>query len=460
MKQRPWDMLFVPLLAFYFLEPAPQIGAKGISVITRLFGFKPGTVSDSSWSAAAVITTLVLGYVISGIPRLWPEADKKNPYLKIGSILQWLILALLIFVIVIFPTLQEIGLRLDRGPAWHAHDGGVIQTEAAAQMLLEGKNPYVENYHDTPMGDPEMVESERGSWERRGFPENPALYHYVYFPFSLVITAPLMAVAQRTLGWYDSRLLYILLFIIMLFILRRMGHSRTDKRMLVAFLALNPLAVPAFIEGTNDILTLFLIVLAIFGVISQRGRLAIISLALACTTKSFAWLILPFTYAWLAQAKKLGDLVRKPAIMSAGWWYFRWIIIIMVVIIGPFFLWNPAAFHDDVFAFPTGTAEMSYPIKGEGGFGFASYLLAFKLVPSAAAYFPFTIIQIIVCLPLMLFLLKWQGRYNKLGTVIASYAILLFAFSFFARYCHLNHLGYILSLAALAMFIKAPPQED
>ncbi len=84
--------------------------------------------------------------------------------------LRWkgLVLAGILMTAVLLPTGKLILLRQGSGPASYAHDGGVIQTEATVQFLLEGKNPYREDYVDTPMAE----------W---GFSRyRTALYHYPY----------------------------------------------------------------------------------------------------------------------------------------------------------------------------------------------------------------------------------------------------------------------------------------
>ena len=64
----------------------------------------------------------------------------------------WL-LAVVILTAVVLPTAKLILLRNANGPASYTHDGGVIQTEATIRFLLEGKNPYTEDYVDTPMAE-------------------------------------------------------------------------------------------------------------------------------------------------------------------------------------------------------------------------------------------------------------------------------------------------------------------
>ena len=82
------------------------------------------------------------------------------------------------------PSLKLVLLRQQSGPASYSHDGGVIQTEATIDYLLEGRNPYVEDYVATPMAE----------WGINEF--RTALYHYPYLPWTFLFSAPFKAACQ------------------------------------------------------------------------------------------------------------------------------------------------------------------------------------------------------------------------------------------------------------------------
>ncbi len=122
----------------------------------------------------------------------------------------WL-LASIILTAVVAPTIQLILLRNANGPASYTHDGGVIQTEATIRYLLEGKNPYTEDYTATPMAE----------W---GFSQyRTALYHYPYLPWTFVFSAPFYALGQG-FGFYDQRVVYLLLYGLAIFFSARLGR--------------------------------------------------------------------------------------------------------------------------------------------------------------------------------------------------------------------------------------------
>ena len=102
--------------------------------------------------------------------------------------IKWVLLAGLILVTVALPTVELMLLRAQSGPASYTHDGGVIQTEATIRYMLEGKNPYVEEYVDTPMAE----------WGFGAY--RTALYHYPYLPWTFLFQRALLH-AWRGVGW-------------------------------------------------------------------------------------------------------------------------------------------------------------------------------------------------------------------------------------------------------------------
>ncbi|MEZ4830399.1 MAG: hypothetical protein R2873_00095 [Caldilineaceae bacterium] len=148
-------------------------------------------------------------------------------------------------------------LRAQSGPASYTHDGGVIQTEATIDFFLSGRNPYVEDYTETPMAE----------W---GFDEyRTALYHYPYLPWTFVFSAPFALVGQA-LGGYDQRIVYLLLWAIMLILAARLARDQRTQLGLVMLLGLNPIMGLDVIFGQNDSFVLAWIVFSLLA--WQRWR--------------------------------------------------------------------------------------------------------------------------------------------------------------------------------------------
>jgi hypothetical protein len=352
--------------------------------------------------------------------------------------LAWLI----VVSTVVTQSVLLILLRQATGPASYTHDGGVIQTEEALKYILAGKNPYVEDYVNTPMAE----------W---GLDYKTALYHYPYLPWTFLFSAPFYLVSQAMLGWYDQRFVYLLLFVITLLLIPRLAQKRADKLGLVMVLGLNPIMGIDVIFGQNDSFVLFWIVLALWllqlsrekGEDRERGVvLSILSFGLACASKPTAWFLAPFYFLYLLR----GEDISLGNLRALAMPLLRRVIpplVIFAVLVLPFAVWDWGALVDDVWGWGSGTAKVPYQIRG---WGFANFILALGLVESKLDYFPFWIPELFICLPLLLFLLWKQVRTNTLGAVFYGYSALMFVFFYFSRFLNENYLGFILAFVALA----------
>jgi len=351
---------------------------------------------------------------------------------------------LIVVSTVVAQSVLLILLRQATGPASYTHDGGVIQTEEALKYVLAGKNPYVEDYVNTPMAE----------W---GLDYKTALYHYPYLPWTFLFSVPFYLVSQAVLGWYDQRFVYLLLFVITLFLAPRLTQKRADKLGLVMILGLNPIMGIDVIFGQNDSFVLFWIVLALW--LLQRSKekgedkkwglvLSVISFGLACASKSTAWFLVPFYFLYLLRGKdiSLGNLRALAIPLLRRVIPF---IVVLTVLVLPFAVWDWGALLDDVWGWASGVAEVPYQIRG---WGFANLVLGLGLVESKLDYFPFWILELLTCLPLLLFLLWKQVRTNTLEVVLYGYSVLILVFFYFSRFLNENYLGFILAFVALAYY--------
>ena len=80
--------------------------------------------------------------------------------------------------------------------------------------MLQGRNPYVENYLSTPMAE----------WGINEF--RTALYHYPYLPWTFLSSAPFRVLSRAAIGWYDQRFVYLLLFALTLLLLPGLARRR------------------------------------------------------------------------------------------------------------------------------------------------------------------------------------------------------------------------------------------
>jgi hypothetical protein len=357
--------------------------------------------------------------------------ERARYWVKLALI--WIIVLLTVFG----PSLKLVLLRQGSGPASYSHDGGVIQTEATVSFLLQGRNPYVENYLSTPM-------AEWGIGEFR-----TALYHYPYLPWTFLFSAPFWLLSKAAIGWYDQRFVYLLLFALTLLLLPGLARGQQAKLLLVMLIGLNPIMGSDLIYGQNDSFVLAWLVLSLWLWFRWRqtvGRgwlwASVAVFGLACASKPTAWFLAPF-YLLLLAGGDPADLWRKPLAWGGRAWRAAWpALAVTVLITAPYFLWDPRAMTDDVWRWSNGTSDTAYQIWGWGA---ANLVLALGWVRSRFDYWPFWLPQLVIGLPLLLALIGRQARENTAARAFWSYGLFLLVFFFISRFLNENYLGYLLA---------------
>jgi hypothetical protein len=397
------------------------------------------------------------------------------PWPRQGYRLKWAALLFILLMALFLPTAKLILLRAQSGPASYTHDGGVIQTEATIEFLLAGKNPYVEDYLETPMAE----------W---GFSEfRSALYHYPYLPWTFLFSAPFYLVGQA-LGHYDQRWLYLALMALALALAPRLAPTLRAKLALVAVLALNPVMNLDLIFGQNDAFVFCWLLFSLVGWTIWRQRqvaqhraahshsgagglplptgtyrgthrfaqsdgwllVSTICFGLACASKPTAWFFAPF-YALLLVADQTGGTLSWAALQRAsrtllvrGWPA----LVTFLLIVGPYIVWNPAAFYDDVWRWSNGQGETGYQIWGWGA---SNFVLALGWVENRFDQWPFLILEALLALPILIWFLWRQWHSNDLSMACWHYGLFLLAFFYGSRFLNENYLGYILAFLALGV---------
>jgi hypothetical protein len=344
-------------------------------------------------------------------------------------------------------------LRQDNGPASYTHDGGVIQTEAAIEFTLRGQNPYRQDYVDTPMAE----------WGFSKF--RTALYHYPYLPWTFLFSAPFYLLG-RAAGFYDQRLIYLLLMAGALALVPRLVNDQRDRLALVACLGLNPIMALDLIFGQNDAFVLAWVLFSLVGwrawQQSMRNNtprsgwlwLSTACFGLACASKPTAWFFAPFFAMLLVwdQVEALGHgrraLLHILSILAQRAWPTMALFALLIM---PYILWDAYALYDDVWRWSTGQGETGYQIWGWGA---SNFVLAFGLVSDRFAQWPFWILEAILALPILLWFLRRQQRANTLANACWHYGVFLFAFFYGSRFLNENYLGYILAFLAVGFFTR------
>jgi hypothetical protein len=358
-----------------------------------------------------------------------------------------------IIILLIFgKTVLLINLRHLRGPVSYAHDGGVIQTEVTIDYFLQGLNPYVEDYVDTPMAD----------W---GYAEyRTALYHYPYLPWTFIFSAPFYLLSRYLIGWFDQRMVYLALFALILILTPRLVRSRPEQRIALALIGLNPILGVSIIFGENDPFVLAWIVLALWLLQSGQARddgrrlwLGSAAFALACASKPTAWFLAPFWLLYLLRGRCSPDLI-PPLNAWRGHlvtlWRRAWSLpVVTFLVTGPWLIWQPAAMLDDVWRWSSGQGSTGYQIWGWGA---SNYVLGLGLVSDRFDYWPFMIPGALVTIPLLYILLRQQAHSNTMRMLLYGYVALLLPFFYLSRFLQPNYLGYMLALLTLALTITEP----
>ena len=364
-------------------------------------------------------------------------------YLKIDDhkkfFIRLTIILLLIFFLLISFCVYQIALRKMGASMFYTHDG-IIQTEEAVKFLDQGKNPYAENYQNTVFG--QFLNAYAG-----GQRENPAWYHYVYPPFYILFSWPFYKIIYLLFGFFDQRIILILVFLASLPIMYKLPENREKKLLGLIIYAFNPIFFPWFAYGFNDIFVFFWVLLSLYLLKLNKYGWSAAVLALACASKQQAWLILPFYFFYLYfKEDKIKDIVQRAISVLKKLLPY---IIISLLIFLPFLIWGFKDFIDDIYRYPTGSIETCLPMVG---YGLSHLIYKAGLVKSIWDYFPFWIIQIIICLPLLYYLIKKQRDNNSLSSLFISYGLFLLVFWFFSRLFNDNYISY-LSLVFLASFL-------
>jgi len=365
-----------------------------------------------------IIFLLLLGYLVFDL------AQNKERY---QSILLWLI----VIIVIGSAYASAVIVRHQTSVIYGIHDI-TLQQESAIRFLLHGKNPYSSTYFGTPLEE----------WNYSTKELNPALFHFVMMPWYLIFSLPFYGVMVSLLGYFDGRIPLVFLFFTTLFLAWKMLAGNSEKkRQFVILLAFNPATLGYFLEGRADFFMFAFLFAAFFLLEKEKYFLSGIPMALAFATKQSVWPIFPFYFAYLFIKNRKSLITTLLGILPFA--------ITFALIVLPFFFWNQKAFLDSTLNYLSGNTQHSYPIAG---YGWGSFLIQSGFIKDIQAYYPFWIWQLITCLPIGFFLLRWLVKTPTVWRLITCYGIFTFVFWYFSRYFNNSHLGYLSSVFLTAYF--------
>jgi len=416
-----WSAQFWSSQVSGYLLPTPQLGITMVIHLTRVMSYDP---------LPALLLCVLCAYLGAD---LW-LGGRWQFYVKLVAV--WLT----IIAFVLIPTGAAIIYRHNTEPQLYIHDGA-IQIEEALKFLLAGKNPYVESYAATPMA--------LWKFNEQGLTNNPALDHLIYLPGMLFTHLPFFEVSQFVGGYYDARVVYLLMFLGALMMALAIPSAARDKMIALMVLALNPLFTIFFIEGRNDLVVTFWLMAALWAIKRDQIGWAGIWIACAAATKQTSWFLVPFFLVYV---------FRRESFPLSGAGFVRLIqklapaIVFWSALVLPFVWWNAGAFVDDVLRYQAGALAdgSNYPIKSIGWGGLA---LGLGWVRDNQAAYPFSWLQLVFGGAACLGLMYVQWRNNAPAQLFTNFAMLALVLSFFSRVFNDNHFGFILTWLILPAFL-------
>jgi hypothetical protein len=346
-------------------------------------------------------------------------------------------LAAIVAAFVIVPTIASIVLRETGKPYTYIHDGALM-VEEASRKFLNGMNPYVADYLDTPMFFWPMI-------------NNPALYHLTYFPFVFLVTTPFVWFFDHFGFVWDQRYLYLPAFVGTLALVPFLVKEAPQRLAMITAIALNPQLFPFVVEGRNDFFVLIFLFAGLGLLMREHRTASSLAFAAAGAAKLHALLVLPFVAVYLIATKRPRTLREALAALAPTWPAAIFLLATFV----PFLVNDFGALYDDVVRYNAGGAAWTYPISG---MGFSALLLSLGVIPYRQADFPFAAIEIAVATPIAAWWLFRLWKRPTIATMLAGYALTLLAFLFFGRYFQGNYLGFIAAVFTPVPFLVARPQ--
>jgi hypothetical protein len=355
--------------------------------------------------------------------------DFVMPAGRLRNQVRFLLVTLIVMMLVVMPTLIDIPLRHAAGSAYERVNDSAIQTEEAVKFLLAGKSPYIEDYAHTPMA----------QWPLYlGLPpeQNIDLRYYPSMPLMFIMPVPFQLLATSVFGYFDVRMYQVLVFLFLYFLLYGLSVNWENKLTLAILVPLNPMFVPYFIEGRNDVVPLAALVAMFFFLVRGRITTAAVLLGLAAMLKATTWFAIPFFFLHLWWRNYDWRAIARNA--------FAPFAAVCAIIAVPFLVWDVGAFLGDTIWFRSAIFMI-------WGHGFSRFVLDFGFLPDRYAPFPFAALQLLFGIVALIILARWQRNAPTLKRLLISTVILGFVYAYFGRSFNNNLIGFYFSLALLAL---------
>lgn len=404
-------------------------------VIFFIMQYRIGPAETPYW-LFGVIFLLLIGYLVLDVVSL-----KDHLYNLLKNVTLWTIIT----VVLGSAFGSVIIVRHNTAPVYGVHDI-ILQQEAAIRFFIHGKNPYKVTYFGTPME----------QWHYSDTEINPALYHFVMEPVYLLFAVPFYFISNHTIGYFDGRIPLVFLFALLLITAFFVPKDEEKKRAFVTLLAFNPAMLGYTLEGRSDI---YMFAFMFFGLfLLQKNKIfwAGIPFALAFMVKQSIWPFFPLYIAYIGfmawnEKKKISFVFNYLLRNISG---FTAVCLVFTL---PFLLWDGNAFLNSTIFYLAGNDVHSYPISG---YGLGMVLHEFGIIKNVHDYYPFTLWQVLIGLPVLSILMVWLYKKATITKLIIAYGLFLFIFWYLSRYFNNSHLGYLSMVFLTAYFWPQKEKTD
>jgi len=324
------------------------------------------------------------------------------------------------------PTVIEVAHRA-RGAISMEHDG-LIQVEAAIDKVMHGQPIYGVDWSNTPLG--------AVPWFTTTGP-NPALHHQAYFPLIILAGVPVRALTNALGLPFDYRIVLIGFALVGLAAILSLPIAAERRFLMVTAVYMSPLISLYLWSGRNDIEFLAMVFLCLTLLARRHPVLGAAALGVAAALKPFAWFAVPFLLLVLFLRWRERRSTREVVASLTA------LALVPIATITPFFLADPRAFWSDTVLYTNGGVPDAYPIAG---YGFGELLYQMHVVARRTDSFPFGLVQLAALLPTLWVSVRAFLRRPSLLRWMGGYALVLLAFTFFARFFNDNYFGVVATL--------------
>jgi|SRR5438045_493312 len=314
------------------------------------------------------------------------------------------------------------------------HDS-ILLTDAAADRLVHGRNPYGQDY---------LLTAARYFYTP-DVPVNFGIRHYVYPPGLILLDSPLRAWAAAGGPNVGAAILYAPAFAGLAFAAYALRGGPVTGAASVAALALNPLMVAdTDLQFFNDVFFLAPLVGCVAALQRGRPRLGWLLLGVALCFKQQPVTVLPFLLLYSGRRFDRRTLA----------WCAALAVLPGLAISLPFAAWDARGFFGDVAAFFYGSGVDNYPIRG---LGLPGILYEAGLIANRWAAFPSAAFQLVATGGLLTWSIVSLHRRWTWPRFWFAGAAVSFSLFFFGRVLAPNYIDFVLVLATAGLVLLLNP---